>query len=277
VCFRVEHDSLYRYDAPVRLGPHLLRLNPRLDAARIDSHVLTVTPQPVQRSDFIDAFGNKITRVAFDGETSSLRVESRVVLETFLPDSRAGVGALPPLPWPRAVAADGFDAYRHETSPDASVRAFAERLAGGAGYAAGEFLSAMTRDLYSDMDRAIRWEGAARSAATTLSTRQGACRDISVLFIAACRVMGIPARFVSGYQSRSQTPDGARHLHAWAEVHLPGLGWRGFDATHGVVVDDGHVALCAAPEQAATMPVEGWFSGPARTSTLDTSVRIATQ
>jgi transglutaminase-like putative cysteine protease len=87
----------------------------------------------------------------------------------------------------------------------------------------------------------------------------------------------MPARFVSGYQARSQTPDAQRHLHAWAEVHLPGLGWRGFDATHGIAVTDGHVALCAGPAQSDTMPVEGSYWGPARTSTLDAWVKIATE
>jgi transglutaminase-like putative cysteine protease len=143
--------------------------------------------------------------------------------------------------------------------------------------APGAFLSALNDDLYSRIDRGIRWEGSALPASMTLATRRGACRDIAVLFMSACRAQGIPARFVSGYQARSQTPDGLRHLHAWAEVYLPGLGWRGFDATHGAVVTDGHVALCAGPEQSVTMPVEGGFMGTAKTSTLDVSVQIATQ
>jgi transglutaminase-like putative cysteine protease len=65
-------------------------------------------------------------------------------------------------------------------------------------------------------------------------------------------------------------------LHAWAEVFVPGAGWSAWDPTHGVPVTDGHVALCAAPDQADTMPVEGSYYGPARTATLDFSVRIAT-
>ena len=90
---------------------------------------------------------------------------------------------------------------------------------------------------------------------------------------------GIVGRFVSGYQAQADTPDGQRHLHAWAEVFLPGGGWRGWDATHGLRVDQGHVALCAAPSQAATMPIEGGFSfqGPTVNSTLDHSVRITTR
>jgi transglutaminase-like putative cysteine protease len=275
--FKVQHETLYRYDAPVRFAPHVLRLNPRPEGVRVASRMLRVTPQPVECRDFVDSFGNRLTNVVFDGHADALRIESHFELDTLASvDPASVVDGLPALPWPNAVG-DGLDMYRRETQGDASVNAFAGELAKRSAYRPLEFLSALTGDLYSNMDRAIRWEGAARSPVTTLSTRQGACRDITVLFLAACRSLGIPSRFVSGYQAAAQTPDGQRHLHAWAEVHLPGVGWRGFDATHGVVVADGHVALCAAPEQSDTMPVEGSYWGSARTCTLDVSVRIATQ
>jgi transglutaminase-like putative cysteine protease len=99
---------------------------------------------------------------------------------------------------------------------------------------------------------------------------------VTALFMAACRSLGIAARFVSGYQAEADTPDGRRHLHAWPEAFLPGVGWRGFDPTHGLAVTDGHVALCAAPDQAATMPIEGGFYGDGVASTLEYDVQIAT-
>ncbi len=48
---------------------------------------------------------------------------------------------------------------------------------------------------------------------------------------------------------------------------------------HGIRVGDGHVALCAAPTQAETMPIEGgfYFDGATVNSTLDYSLRIATR
>jgi len=97
----------------------------------------------------------------------------------------------------------------------------------------------------------------------------GVCRDATNLFLAACRSLGAPARFVSGYQANADTPDGRRRLHAWPEAFAAGLGWLGYDPTHGVKVSDGYVSLCAAPGQAATMPVEGGCHGGGVTSTLD--------
>ena len=97
-----------------------------------------------------------------------------------------------------------------------------------------------------------------------------------MLFLEAARALGLPGRFVSGYQARPAVEDGRRHLHAWAEIFLPGAGWRGWDVTHGTRVTDGHVALCAAPAQAGTMPIEGGFSfaGSGVSSTLDYRIAI---
>jgi transglutaminase-like putative cysteine protease len=84
------------------------------------------------------------------------------------------------------------------------------------------------------------------------------------------------SRFVSGYQAAYDTPGLRRHLHAWAEIFLPPYGWRGWDPMHGVRVSDGHLALCAAPDQAGTMPVDGSYSfaGERLTSALDYTIRI---
>jgi transglutaminase-like putative cysteine protease len=99
---------------------------------------------------------------------------------------------------------------------------------------------------------------------------------VTILFLAACRSQGLPARFVSGYQAEADTPDGRRHLHAWPEAFVPGFGWRGYDPTHGLKVAGSHVALSAAPSQGETMPVEGGFFGDGVSSTLDYEIEIAT-
>jgi len=274
VFFRVQHDSVYRYDVPVQLAPHTLRLTPRGDHVRLISRELSVEPQPSERVEALDAFGNSITRLAFAGSTQSLHVVSRFELETLTPP------ALAPLPerLPLGTAPGGELApyLGHTIHP--SVADFARELAASVGSEPVAFLERLTRTLHERTDRHIRPSGNAREAHETLALGSGACRDLSVLFLAACRSQGLAARFVSGYQAQAQTPDGQHHLHAWAEVFLPGVGFRGWDPMHGVPVTGGHVALCVAPEQAATMPIEGgfFFQGPAVNSTLDHSVRIST-
>ena len=277
VCMRfsIRHETLYRYSGPVGLAPHILRLNPRTEGARVFAASLTIDPVPLARRDTTDRFGNRVTHVHFEGVSNVLRVESSCELDVAAAASLRDPG-LPRLPWP-VNSNDGLADYRNEDGPEAAVKDFAEALAGESGWAALLFLETLNRTLFTRFDRQIRIEGTAHSPAHTLTVGHGACRDLTVLFISACRSLGIAARFVSGYQAHAESQDGRRHLHAWPEVFLPGLGWRGFDATHGTAVNDGHVALCAAPEQSATMPIEGGFFGDGITAALDYHVRITSR
>jgi transglutaminase-like putative cysteine protease len=267
--FWIRHDSLYRYDVPVSLGTHVVRLTPRAignGSVHLLERRLLVEPEPQERWEEQDEHGNQRTRVSFAGSTSTLRVLSELVLDT-LPEPPLALASAP-LPWPQVFG----------MAIDSSVQHFAESLARDVQGEPLAFLDHVTRTLFSTFDRRIRPSGAARPAADTLALREGACRDLTVLFLDACRHLGLSGRFVSGYQAQAETPDGQRHLHAWTEVFLPGCGWRGWDATHGLRAGEGHVALCAAPTQAATMPIEGSFSfqGPVVNSTLDCSVSIRT-
>lgn len=270
--FLVHHRTRYRYSAPVRLGPHLLRFTPRGDGATMKARALIVAPEPVARRDTFDRFGNPITELEFEGTSTQLCIDSTFDLETIAPPSVEDAAA-PRLPW-AAGEADLAVYLAAEGAIEASVVAFARDLAEASGWSANGFLDRLNRTLHERTRHHIRGGGFAQAPEVTLATGAGACRDTAVLFIAAARAMGMPARFVSGYQARAETADGGRHLHAWPEVHLPGLGWRGFDPTHGLAVEDGHVALAAAPDQLGTMPLEGGFWGDGVTSALDYVVRI---
>ena len=273
--FSVRHETHYRYSAPVRFAAHVLRLTPRPDSAVLNMHSLIIEPQPSVRQDLADRYGNAVTRVEFEQPSSHLRIESRFEVETQGPSALNGCD-LPPLPWLPGVS-DTLPDYLPAEDHDRSVRSFAAELASASGSDALGFLESLNRALFSRTHRHIRPDGAAQTPAYTLAAGKGACRDLTVLFMAACRSLGIPARFVSGYQAQAETPDGRRHLHSWAEVFLPGLGWRGFDPMHGLSVTDGHAALCAAPDQAGTMPVEGGYYGDGVTSTLAYDVQVGTR
>jgi transglutaminase-like putative cysteine protease len=270
--FRVTHKTVYRYDAPVMLGTHVLRLSPRTDGVNLHAERLMIEPEPVERSEETDAYVNRVTQVRFSGTTTQLRLASMFELDTYpnppLAEERD------PLPW-AAERTSGLDAYRAFSSGPA-VRDYAEGVATEAGHLPVVFLDRLAKDLRARTDLKVRPDGRARSAEETLALREGACRDVTVLFLEASRALGLPSRFVSGYQAHAEIADARRHLHAWAEIFLPGTGWRGWDVTHGKRVADGHVALCAAPSQADTMPIEGGFSfiGASGNSTLDYEVHI---
>jgi len=250
----------------------MLRLLPRAEGVRLHTQRLTIEPEPTERSEEIDAYGNRVTRVRFSGATTQLRLKSMFELDT---DSAPPLAPEPdPLPW-SAERTNGFDAYRAFSSGSV-VRDYAEQVAKEANHLPVAFLDRLADDLRARTNLAIRPDGHARSAEETLTLGEGACRDVTVLFLEASRALGLPGRFVSGYQAHAAVADRHRHLHAWAEIFLPCTGWRGWDVTHGARVADDHVALCAAPSQADTMPIEGGFSftGSGVNSTLDFDVQI---
>lgn len=263
--FSVRHATTYRYSTPVVLAPHLLRLSPRANEG-VARRSIVVTPVPVGQREELDAYGNTITRVTFGSTPSSeLHVESTFELET-RPPLAPFVGTSIPLPWPNPAAVEP------------GVAAFAQQLAAEVGNDPVAFLNHLCQSIAARADKHLRIEGDAQSPTETLTTWRGACRDYTVLFLAAARSLGMTGRFVSGYQGAAETADGRFYLHAWPEVFIPGTGWCGWDPTQGIAVGEGHVALCAAPDQAGTMPVAGgfYFEGSTVTSTLEFELRIET-
>jgi transglutaminase-like putative cysteine protease len=267
----IRHVTTYRYSVPVAFASHVLRLTPRPDSVRCLARQLQVTPTPLDVTDYDDGFGNQCTRLSFGpGRFDELVIDSRLEVEPSARPCNARPN-LPALPWPPRQ--DDLSAFR-ERDESPPVVSLAQVLAEAVGNEPLAFFEALCGNLYTNTDRQLRLEGAAQTATQTLESRRGACRDLTVLFLAACRALGVAARFVSGYQGQEQSPDGKRHLHAWPEVFVPELGWLGYDPTHGVRAGPGHIALCSAPDQAATMPVEGgfYFDGATVTSTLEYSI-----
>lgn len=119
----------------------------------------------------------------------------------------------------------------------------------------------------------IREAPGVQSSAQTLDKNSGSCRDFALLFLEAARCLGLAARFVSGYlhSPPSETDFGA--THAWAEVYLPGAGWKGFDPTSGEIVGSDHIAVAVARLPDSVPPVAGSFFGNAE-SHLDVGVWV---
>ncbi|MBM3277498.1 MAG: transglutaminase family protein [Candidatus Handelsmanbacteria bacterium] len=133
------------------------------------------------------------------------------------------------------------------------------------------FLRSLNTHLHQHWGQLFRADGDPWHPERTLLERQGACRDLAVLFMAACRCQGLPARFVSGYQADAPLEE-AHQLHAWAEVYLPGAGWRGYDPAQGLTVAERHVALAAGPTYELGRPTEGTFRCTGALSTLKAQI-----
>ncbi|MCP9886413.1 transglutaminase family protein [Cyanobium sp. ATX 6A2] len=273
----VEHRTSYRYSEPVQLGPHILRLRPRAQSGQRELHFrLRIEPAPSLQLEALDAEGNRVTRLWFDGPTDRLDIVScftiqRDGLAAPLPVGLCRPAALP-LEYP-CEEAPLLAPYRRAGGAPEVVEHLAQQLLNQAGAEPLTFLAALNTHIHTQISREIRELGEAHSPVHTLQSGRGACRDQALLFLAVARSQGLAGRFVSGYQDRSALNTPERHLHAWPEVYLPGLGWQGFDPTRGIPTGAGHVAVAASHEPTGAMPVAGSYWGSA-SSRLSYAVTI---
>ncbi len=259
--FRVRHATTYRYSRPVTLSPHCVRLHPRHDGfQKVERYQLDVFPVPAGRADGPGLTGFVETHLWFKEPTDVLTLVSSFEALTSEVNpfefvvTEPGVLRLP------AVYGSGrglLAPYRRLRRPAAPVTALSMRLARESDGQTLPFLAAACR-LLGDYTPEVREEGPPLPPVETLRAEAGSCRDLTMLFIDMCRVQNLAARFVSGY-FRGQDPDARRYLHAWAEVYLPGAGWRGYDPSLGLATAAGHVAVAASDDPMDTLPVSGGF------------------
>jgi transglutaminase-like putative cysteine protease len=270
----IVHRTSYRYEAPVFLNPHLFRLRPSSDASqRLESFSLTSDPAPAGRSDNIDLDGNDVSLLWFEAVTDYLTVETTSVVETLRSNPFdffwTGSQSLPLRYSDDLLPA--LQPYRGVES-HLSVRNLALSVASEAGNEPQAFLAGLAAAILRACQQIRRDEGEPWPADETLARGEGSCRDVAVLYMAAARSQGFAARFVSGYHAVDAEDE--HDLHAWAEVYLPGGGWRAFDATTGFAVSDAHVAIARAATPRQATPVSGSYRGRAASMlTSEVSVR----
>jgi transglutaminase-like putative cysteine protease len=106
------------------------------------------------------------------------------------------------------------------------------------------------------------------------TTRQGVCQDFSNLFICLARLLGIPARYVCGYvycPQQSQLQSAASH--AWVELYIPQVGWKGFDPTNGILPRLDHVRVAVGRHYRDTAPTAGTlYSSAGESMAIDVQV-----
>jgi len=260
----ISHRTVYRFDGAVFLEPHVVRLRPREDAtSRLVALTLEIDPPPAMRAEYLDPEGNVVTQAWFEGTTERLAVESHSTVETLVTDPFRFLLEDPertlPDVYPKNLR-ERLSAYC--AAPDSvapAVREFALAVADSVGRRQDRFPWALTDRIHRDYRLEVREHGPPNTPDDTLRDGRGACRDLAVLFMECSRAMGLAARFVSGYAYVGGETD--HELHGWAEIYIPGGGWRGYDPTMGLAVADRHVAVAAAANPLDAAPVSGSFRG----------------
>lgn len=285
--FSIQHTIFYTYAAPVSFGRHLFLLHPR-ESRRVKVHKFQLETEPSGQARWIkDAFDNPVLSLHFDlseFETLSIRSSMEVsghesnpfdfILEgdattfpfSYSPEDEVALG-----PYIDRIP-NGSDKVLEwlELPPEGSLSE-SETVA---------FLSEMNRRIFEGVVYRAREEEGIQDPDQTISLGSGSCRDMAHLMMAACRRLGLAARFVSGYLC---DPSGglegfdraAGAMHAWVEVYLPGAGWKGFDPTNGILADGCFFPCAVALTPATASPVQGnYFSRQSVASSCQAHVSI---
>jgi transglutaminase-like putative cysteine protease len=264
VYYHISHTTTYTYPSLVRLQPHLVRLRPRCNGwQRLHNFFLHLDPTPLGISQVIDLDGNTSHKLWFEGTTETLEITATAQVETCQTnpfDYLLEPWAIElPIDYPSSLFLQ-LQPYLKSYSPvpDPHVVELAQDIASKVENKTTAFLGKLNQHLNKICKQILRDSSDPWMPGITLKSQRGSSRDLTVLFMDVCRAMGLAARFVSGYQEGDPDAEN-RRLHTWAEVYLPGAGWRGYDPTQGLAVSDTYVAVAASAVPAYTIPISGDF------------------
>jgi transglutaminase-like putative cysteine protease/predicted glutamine amidotransferase len=287
----VTHATSYRYAQTVERSTHLFRLVPVHDriqnvlehslVCKADGHEMEA-----KQVEFEDVFGNRARRIVLEQPFRELTVVARsrvLVSDTdpleFKPLSARRSIPLVWMPWQREMMAPYI---LPAELPETQLQELADY--------AMTFVERNDYDLIGtllDMNRSIFKEYKYSQGSTTVGTsafdvyanRRGVCQDFTNLFICLARLLGVPARYVCGYVytgPKAENQAQSEASHAWVQLYLPELGWKGFDPTNGILTQTDHVRVAVGRNYRDATPTSGtiYVGGGAETLTVDVRVQV---
>jgi transglutaminase-like putative cysteine protease len=264
---RISHLTNYRYETPATSVIQMLRLTPRNHDGQYLTRWRIDVSTDCRLDQHEDAFGNITHAFTAEGPLGELTilVEGEVETRDTQGVMRGTVERFPPSLYLRETAL---------TSPDADIAGFAAASRDAAGGDVLKLLHGMLERLHDDMTYDTDPTHSATSAAEAFALKRGVCQDLTHVFIAASRSLGVPARYVGGYFHRE---DGVREQdagHAWAEAFVPELGWVAFDPANGICATDAHVRVAVGLDHLGAAPLRGTRYGGAG-EVLSVKIRVA--
>lgn len=277
--YNILHRTYYNFSDAVTLGPHHLRLRPREDYdLHIESLNLKLTP-PATLLWHRDVEGNSVATAIFNVPANQLVIESEVIIQqfneapldflvadyavaypfTYQPDDR--IMLLPYMAYPEPNTKTQLTEWiAGFWQPNEPIQTYT-------------LLQRLGTHINQTLSYRVREEPGVQTVGQTLEYGTGSCRDFALLFMEAARCLGLAVRFVSGYLHAPPSATDYGATHAWAEVYLPGAGWKGFDPTVGAMAGTDHIAVAVARLPESVPPIEGSFVGP-QGSTLHVGVWV---
>lgn len=265
--FSVTHQTVYEYPESVQLQPHTLRLRPREGHDQhIESSQLTINPNAILRW-VRDVESNSIVIATFSESTNRLLIESKTIVQKYDISPHDFLIADYAVSYPFSYPIDDartLAPYLHDrnNADDMALKNWISTVwIKNQPAQTFELLLLLNQQIYLSIAYKKRDEEGVQSSQTTLLSREGSCRDLATLFIDVVRYLGFAARFVSGYIYEQSDSTISGTTHAWAEVFIPGAGWKGFDPTHGSLTGANHIAVAVSRLPELVPAVSGAFWG----------------
>jgi transglutaminase-like putative cysteine protease len=244
----IRHETIYRYDRPVKYSVQSLHLTPRRDPSQ--RALSWNIAAPGRRLEQVDAYGNVAHLLTIEEPHREIRIVVSGVVETSDTDARQDDGPLSHLAYlsHTSLTALNDDLRDFAQSESRSLREPDEKAAA----------------LVAAVHKAVRYKPGTSevhdSAADVFKKGVGVCQDHAHVFIASCRSVGIPARYVSGYLYTGDMKDVASH--AWVDVWMGReRGWRSMDVTHQRPATRTYCRLAVGRDYLDAAPVRGVRQG----------------
>lgn len=265
--YDVTHSTEYSYESEVEHSTHIFRLMPLEDSSQeVSNATLSLSSEGEDmRSD--DVFGNSIIHYSIIRPYKKLTVSCRSLVKIYgqapddlAPDRRQSFIPLNMMPWQRTM----MEPYLLPPElPETQINelmiyamSFAERN--------GRHLMDTLNDINGTIYRDYRYVPGSTSLRTTpfevYASREGVCQDFANLFICLARLLGVPARYRMGYVytgAKYENKMQSDASHAWVEIYIPYIGWRGFDPTNGILVTQDHVRVACGRNYLDATPTSG--------------------
>jgi transglutaminase-like putative cysteine protease len=264
----VLHRTTYRFTRPLTNAIELLRLTPLscLTQTVLDWRIDVDCDARLRETR--DGYGNCVHMLYVNEPVDEITITAtgRIITE-----DRAGVIEGLPNDLPHEV----FLRPTSLTNPEGGLIDLAEGVRNTDGGSLA-ILHALNSAVYGTMTFEAGATKTQTPAVTAYDARRGVCQDFAHIFIAAARLNGFPARYVSGHLFRRDLSTSQEAGHAWVEVWLPDLGWIAFDPTHGICADDAYVRVAVGLDYGEAAPIVGSRRGGGKES-MSVEVNISQQ
>lgn len=261
------HRTHYEYENPVSYSTHRLRLKPLEDEAQQIEHSELEISQPAKHFFHEDVFGNQCVNVKIDKPYDSLEMICRTRVKIFAraPDDygfqlRKSHIPLGWMPWQRQMMLPYLLPPELPESQLHILTDYAKSFLSRNQYCLIDTINDINQHIYRDY---IYSQGETTIETTPFDvfhTRRGVCQDFANLFICLLRLLDVPARYRVGYihiPSDHENHHQSAASHAWVEIYLPYIGWRGFDPTNGCVAGQEHIRLACGRNYYDATPTAG--------------------